>query len=330
MKQKTRVILGVSGGVAGILLIGGVFYLFAGESSQSADSENQSPTEEQNNSVITETNTIEGTRKSTPQQSSSSDEDTTSDGSQPENGGAQTDREQLSSSYSGGSDSNTEQRASASVVSPSGPQVWRSGTTHTLQWQNIESVERVSIQLTPSNHSCGQNQACTSTVNSNAARYTLADNVANTGTFEWKIPPLNGRRRTEGTYVFLITRSDGESVLGTSPPVALQSPSTQSNITLVSPNDFTTSRVKAGEVLLLRWGNSADVFQVDITLTRVSCGEARCSSRFETHSIAQGKQNSRMHSWHIPQEIDQGTYRVIVRKPDGQAQDSGLVEITTD
>jgi len=49
MKQKTRVILGVSGGVAGILLIGGVFYLFAGESSQSSDSEDQSPQEEQNN-----------------------------------------------------------------------------------------------------------------------------------------------------------------------------------------------------------------------------------------------------------------------------------------
>jgi len=335
MKRNTRIVLGIGIGVLGVLCIGGVFYVFKGEPSSSGSQSATSHSDQKNGreAIIKDTKVIEGTRKLAQEQSASSQQNTSSNSSLTEDDAEDTERsasseEESPESNSQRSESNTEQNtASVSIGSPSEPQVWTSGTTHTIAWESQSSVERVSIQLTPSSGFCG-GETCTSFVNGNVPRYTLAEDVANTGTFEWQVPPLNNKHRKEGAYVFLITQPDGQTVLAKSAPVALQNPDTRSRLDLVFPNDLATPQAKPGEFLLLRWGKSPDVFRVDITLQRVSCGESQCSPQFKTHSIVQGE-NSQIYSWRIPPKIDKGTYRIIVQKAYGQIEDSGTVEITS-
>lgn len=192
---------------------------------------------------------------------------------------------------------------SITVLSPNGVETWSKGSTQTIKWNTTGNISNVSILLVPVNESVGVR--------------TLAENVANTGSYSWTIPnctvnfPCSSNFEIPaGRYYIRISDSitkDGDQSDASFSIVPVLTPTP--SITVVSPNggevwqaehnyqiEFKIAEGKKGYIDLLVFPEGSESNHI-------------FNSFFSNIELGTGTFTS---NWAIPQNISTGKYIVKV------------------
>lgn len=155
-----------------------------------------------------------------------------------------------------------------SVISPNGGEEWLSGSTTEIQWEGLGPVERVIIDYSTDG---GSNWA------------SIADSTANTGGFEWIVPPT-----PSSICLMRVTDFDRATVADTS----------DSFFTIIEPRELTILSPNGGEV----WEAESEhdiIWTFSGAIDSVSLAYSLTGGEEWTLEVA-GMANSGIYAWTVP------------------------------
>ena len=212
------------------------------------------------------------------------------------------------------------------VISPNGGETWRAGSYETITWKSTPDIPTVDIVLETSNPPCGIFQPCRAS-DRPIARYQIAKNIINTGSYLWIVGNNPPNDIPAGHYTITVNQYNNLKVSDTS-DVAFKitrASSNTNNAPVIVGVPAVPANIQVGEkVSFALWATDADG---DDLSWGVGWGDGTAMASICSSAQPQNKQNwnfSDSHSW-----ANAGPYSVTFTVSDCRGESASYtVEIT--